>query len=79
MSNIDQSLSAGINAPPIKFYYKNWRGECGYRTIHGAPMFWYGESPYHKGEQWFIRAFDAEKQNAVRDFAVNDIIEFVKA
>ena len=77
MSRIDRSLSAGIDAPPIRFFYRNWKGECAYRTIHGAPMFWYGESPYHKGTQWFIKAYDADKQD-VRDFAVVDIIEFVK-
>ncbi len=77
MSNMDRGLNAGLDSPPIKFYYKNWRGEYSYRTIHGAPMFWYGESKYHKGAQWFIKAYDVEKQD-IRDFAVNDIVEFVK-
>lgn len=39
-------------------------------------MFWYGESDYHKGLQWFIKAHDADK-NAIRDFAVLDILEFL--
>lgn len=69
-------LNAGIDAPEIVFFYRNWRGECGYRKIRGAPTFWYGTSPYHKGPQWFIKAYDADKDD-VRDFAVKDIIEFV--
>ncbi|MGX4995921.1 hypothetical protein [Enterobacter hormaechei] len=40
-------------------------------------MFWYGESEYHKGAQWFIKAHDVDKDD-VRDFAVVDIIEFCK-
>lgn len=77
MSSVDRGLNAGLDSPPIKFFYKNWRGECGYRTINGAPMFWYGESKYHEGPQWFIKAYDVDKQD-IRDFAVLDIIEFVK-
>lgn len=71
------NIYAGIGeTPPIRFFYKNWKGETGYRNIVGTPMFWYGESQYHKGPQWFIKAVDADKQD-VRDFAVKDIIEFI--
>lgn len=77
MSCKERELNAGLNSPPIRFFYRNWRGECGYRTIRGVPMFWYGESKFHKGPQWFIKAYDAEKDD-IRDFAVSDIIEFVK-
>lgn len=61
---------------PLKFFYRNWRGECGYRTVEG-PVMWYGSTTYHKEFQWFIRGYDLEKQD-FRDFAVNDIIEFVR-
>lgn len=77
MSVSDRSLYSGMDSPNIRFFYKNWKGQCGYRTIQGVPMFWYGESAYHKGKQWFIKAYDVEKQD-IRDFAVVDIIEFVK-
>lgn len=70
------SLYSGMNSPKIRFRYRNWKGECGIRTIEGAPMFWYGTSQYHQGAQWFIKAHDSEK-NAVRDFAVVDILEFL--
>lgn len=73
----EERLLAGIDCPPIRFYYRNWKGECGYRNVNGAPTMWYGESHYHKGPQWFLRAYDADKKE-IRDFAVADIIEFVK-
>lgn len=76
-SNLNKSMYAGINSPNIRFFYRNWKGEMGYREIKGSPMFWYGESKYHKGPQWFIKAYDVNKED-VRDFAVADIIEFVK-
>lgn len=77
MSKVERSLYSGMDSPHIRFFYRNWKGECSYRTIKGAPMFWYGESEYHRGSQWFIRAHDVEK-DAIRDFAVVDIIEFCK-
>lgn len=40
-------------------------------------MFWYGQTEYHKENQWFIKAYDVDKDD-VRDFAVVDIIEFCK-
>lgn len=61
---------------PLKFYYKNWRGEYGYRTVMD-PVMWYGSTEFHKEPQWMIKAYDVEK-DAVRDFAVNDIVEFIR-
>ncbi|WWT49336.1 hypothetical protein [Escherichia phage vB_EcoM-LTH01] len=63
--------------PTLRFYYRNWKGDCGYRTVTGTPVMWYGESPYHRGEQWFMKAYDVDKQD-IRDFAVADVIEFFK-
>ena len=39
---------------PLKFFYRNWRGKCGYRTVE-EPVMWYGSTQYHKNSQWFIR------------------------
>lgn len=58
----------------LKFYYTNWKGESSYRTVQD-PELWYGESQYHKGKQWFLKAFDVEKQD-FRDFALKDIPAF---
>lgn len=64
------------NSKPLTFYYKNWRGEYGYRTVK-EPTMWFGSTEFHKEEQWMIKAYDVEK-DAIRDFAVNDIIEFIR-
>lgn len=60
----------------LRFFYQNWRGQTGYRTVKD-PKFWYGSTEFHKHPQWMIKAYDVEK-DAIRDFAVCDIIEFVK-
>ena len=60
----------------MKFYYRNYKGVCGYRTVLD-PKFWFGSTEFHKEPQWLIRAYDIDK-DAIRDFAVNDIIEFIR-
>lgn len=67
---------AGDLNNPLRFYYKNWKGKCGYRNVLD-PKLWFGKTPYHKKPQWLMRAYDIDKGD-VRDFAVNDIIEFVR-
>lgn len=62
----------GINR--LRFYYKNYKGVHSMRTVE-APMMWYGQTEYHKKMQWFIKAYDVEKED-FRDFAVSDIIHF---
>jgi predicted DNA-binding transcriptional regulator YafY len=56
---------------PLVFSYKNWRGEVEERTIRPIHV-WFGESGFHRGEQWFLRGFDVDKK-AMRDFALNDM------
>ena len=61
---------------PLRFYYKNWKGKCGYRNVLD-PKLWFGTTPYLI---FFLKqktAYDIDKGD-VRDFAVNDIIEFVR-
>lgn len=60
----------------MKFYYTNWKGQQALRSVQD-PNLWYGESKYHKGEQWFIHAYDVERED-FRDFAVADILAFVE-
>lgn len=55
----------------IAFEYTNWKGRKGKRRIIVDAMI-YGEQPHHEGVQWFIRAFDLDKQS-IRTFAVKDI------
>ena len=51
--------------------YTNWRRERGIRRI--VPMYvWHGETDWHEGKQWFIRALDVERETE-RDFAISGI------
>lgn len=59
----------------LKFFYRNYKGVCGYRTVEG-PTMWFGSTEFHKEMQWFIRGYDLDKED-FRDFAVKDIIEFI--
>jgi len=57
----------------LTFVYKNWRGETGKRTVVPISIR-FGESKFHKGEQWIMRAFDVERKgDPVREFAMKDI------
>jgi predicted DNA-binding transcriptional regulator YafY len=56
----------------IKFIYTNWRGENSQRRAVPTRL-WFGVSKYHKKPQWFIEAFDLDK-NATRDFALVDMV-----
>lgn len=62
----------------LKFMYQNWRGEIRDRVIIPLSI-WFGESSYHKGQQWFIAAQDYEDVTtntlaAPKNFAIRDII-----
>lgn len=57
-------------------HYKNYAGKMSVRNINPTDHkgLWYGESKWHSdGPQWFINAYDYEK-DAERDFALKDII-----
>lgn len=58
----------------MEFIYKNWRGEVRKRTVWPI-LLWYGISPYHEGEQWFLQAYDLESDGrVVKDFALSGVI-----
>lgn len=60
----------------VKIKYKNWKGEISIRNIYPDEV-WYGSTEYHKEPQFLLSAWDIDKQ-AFRDFALIDIIEFIK-
>lgn len=60
----------------ISFRYKNWKGETSVRKVVPEHI-WFGSTDFHKEEQWLLNAIDVDKQ-ASRDFAINDILEFLK-
>ncbi|WP_192799394.1 hypothetical protein [Brucella anthropi] len=55
---------------PARITYTNYRGETAERTITPKRA-WYGISEWHPDPQWFLTAFDHDK-NADRDFALID-------
>jgi hypothetical protein len=65
-------------APALRFHYRNYRGEVAWRDVRGDAEFWFGVSPHHEREQWFLSEWDYDKA-AWRDFAVVDILEFESA
>lgn len=51
--------------------YTNHRGDTRDRRVIPINT-WFGESDWHDGEQWFLKAYDTEKE-AERDFALLSI------
>lgn len=60
----------------VKIKYKNWKNEIAIRNIYPNEI-WYGSTEYHKEPQFLLSAWDIDKQ-AFRDFALIDILEFIK-
>jgi predicted DNA-binding transcriptional regulator YafY len=54
--------------------YTNHRGLRSKRRVR-PKKFFFGSSPFHDHVQWFLEAFDLEK-DAVRTFALKDIHEW---
>lgn len=48
--------------------YRNWKGEVAKRNLFATEL-WYGASPFHSGEQWFLYALDGERR-VWRNFAL---------
>lgn len=61
---------------PIEITYKNWKGVISNRIVVPITL-WYGESDFHKGNQWFLKAYDINKLDN-RDFAIKDILENIE-
>lgn len=60
----------------LYFEYKKYAGIKAIRRVIPIKT-WHGETGYHKDYQWFLKAWDIDR-NAVRDFAMNDILKFIK-
>jgi len=56
----------------LTFGYTNWRGEYSIRRARPIRVY-FGNSDWHEGFQWFLRAFDLDK-NGERDFALCAIV-----
>jgi predicted DNA-binding transcriptional regulator YafY len=60
-----------MDGEPVTIDYTNHRGERSKRMVHPESV-WFGESQFHEGPQWFLRALDLS-QLLPRDFALKDI------
>lgn len=58
----------------VAMRYTNHRGETATRKVLPIRL-WFGESPWHTGDQWFLQALDVEK-NEERSFAMGDVHEW---
>ena len=65
-----------ISSKSIKVKYKNWKGEVGIRNIIPQNIY-YGNTEFHPEDQWLLDVFDVDK-DALRTYALMDIIEFIK-
>jgi predicted DNA-binding transcriptional regulator YafY len=65
------STSKANPAKQLTFRYRNWRGQTAIRVVTPESI-WYGESEWHSGDQWFLRAIDDAK-GEIRDFALLDM------
>lgn len=64
--------AGGCYGPPVRIEYRNWKGAVGVREITPTTLL-FGESPYHDGPQYLLRAFD-HGRGEPRTFAVRDIL-----
>ncbi len=64
-----------LKKSPLVFIYENWKGEINKRSVLPLSI-WYGNTDFHKENQWFLKAIDIEKI-VERDFAIKDIIKFL--
>jgi hypothetical protein len=68
---LESNGSMQLPREAVKLVYTNYRGETSVRLVV-PERFWYGESVYHSGLQWFMDALDIEK-DARRSFALRDV------
>lgn len=60
--------------PPIKYIYKNWKGEIGVRTIYPLDIS-YGSNEYHHTPTYLLRAWDLDKK-AIRTFDMTELVPY---
>jgi predicted DNA-binding transcriptional regulator YafY len=68
--NPDSSAIARA-ATAVTIIYTNYRDETAPRTVI-PDNFWFGETEWHRGAQWFMDAYDVER-HVIRSFALADV------
>lgn len=66
-----ESGMAAPAATAVRIVYTNYRGETAQRTVI-PDNFWFGETEWHRGSQWFMDAYDIDR-HAIRSFALADV------
>lgn len=61
----------------VSIVYTNHRGETATRRVNPHRL-WFGSSPWHSGEQWFLDAYDFDRLET-RTFAMKDITAWAPA
>lgn len=56
----------------VSFTYYNHKGEHAQRRVRPIRI-WFGSTAWHTESQWFLEAFDLDRQ-ATRDFAMEGIL-----
>lgn len=59
----------------VRFVYENHRDNVADRTVLPIRL-WFGKTDWYPKEQWFLHAFDLDKQEA-RDFAMTNISRWI--
>lgn len=72
---MNRIIDERVDKNPIAFKYKNWKDKISNRTVIPIDI-WYGVSDFHDGEQWFLKAYDYDKED-IRNFAIKDILEYI--
>ena len=60
--------------PPMKYIYKNWKGEIGVRTLYPLNVS-YGSTEHHSTPTHLMRAWDLDK-NDIRFFDMNELFPY---
>jgi predicted DNA-binding transcriptional regulator YafY len=64
-----------MDSKVVTINYTNWKGITADREILPIKIF-YGHTPWHKDDQWLLRALDIAKGEE-RDFALKDIHSWI--
>lgn len=62
------------NNKVLTLLYKNWKGNTDIRKVQPIGNLYWGQTEYHKEDQWLFDVWDLDK-DAARTYAFKDIIK----
>lgn len=60
----------------LKLLYKNWKGETSVRRVQPVGNLYWGQTEYHKEDQWLFDVWDLDKEDH-RTYAFKDIVSML--